>query len=85
MTPTHNPRLQAAFLEAVENQLRDNDPPETRLTYERLIRQGQSEQDAKGLIGAAIAAETYWILKGKEPFNHARFVKTLNDLPKLPE
>ena len=32
----YNPRLQAIFLEIVGNQIRDNDPPETRLTFERL-------------------------------------------------
>jgi hypothetical protein len=37
------------------------------------------------LAAAAIAAETYYILKKDEPFNHDRYVKTLNDLPKLPE
>ena len=28
-----NPHLKAAILEVVENQMRDNDPPETRQTY----------------------------------------------------
>lgn len=83
--PEFNPRLRAAFLEAVENQLRDNDPPETRHTYERLLREGHSESAAKDLIGAAIAAETYWILKENQPFNNERFARTLNRLPELPK
>ncbi len=37
------------------------------------------------LIATAIAAETFSIMKRNEPFNHARFVKTLNDLPELPK
>ncbi|NTW60129.1 MAG: hypothetical protein HGB21_15340 [Nitrospirae bacterium] len=85
MSKKFNPRLQAAYLEVVENQLVNNDPPETRQTYERLVREGHSEKDAKKLIGAAIAAETYWILKENQPFNQARFVAALNKLPKLPE
>jgi hypothetical protein len=85
MPEKFNPRLRAAFLEAVENQLRDNEPPETRQTYERLLREGHSEAEAEDLIGAAIAAETYYILKKDETFNHDRFVTTLNNLPKLPE
>ncbi|MHB8844708.1 MAG: DUF1841 family protein [Nitrospirota bacterium] len=85
MPEKFNPRLRAAFLEAVEKQLRDNEPPETLRTYERLLREGHSEAEAKDLIGAAIAAETYWILKENQPFNHDRFANTLNRLPELPE
>jgi hypothetical protein len=32
-----NPHLQAAILEVVENQLRNNDPPQTGQTFKRLI------------------------------------------------
>jgi len=31
-----NPILYAVYMDAVENQLRYNDPPETRVTFERL-------------------------------------------------
>jgi hypothetical protein len=85
MPKKFNPYLQSAMLEVVENQLADNDPPETRQTYERLLREGRSEKEAKKLIGAAIAAETFWILKENKPFDQARFIATLNRLPKLPE
>ena len=43
----HNPRLKASFLEVVDNQLKANDPPETRQTLDRLIAQGISQEDAK--------------------------------------
>lgn len=35
-----NPQLRASFLEVVDNQLKANDPPETRQTLDRLIAQG---------------------------------------------
>lgn len=79
--PKHNPVLKAAYLEAVETQLRDNNPPETRLTFERLRAQGISEKDAKLLIGSVIAAETYEVMKSGAPFNKERFVRNLNRLP----
>ncbi len=84
MPEKFNPRLHAAFLETVENQLRDKDPPETRQTYERLLREGHTEAEAKDLLGAAIAAEAYYIMKKNEPFNRDRFVKTLNDCRNFP-
>jgi hypothetical protein len=77
----YNPILQATYLEIVENQLRDNNPPETRKTFDRLLAAGISEHDAKLLIGSAIAAETYYIMKYKDSFNLARFIENLNKLP----
>lgn len=80
--PNHNPRLKAAYLEVVENQLRDNDPPETLKTLTRLKELGFSERDAKVLIASAIAAETFWIMKHGQSFNPDRFIRNLNLLPK---
>lgn len=78
---SHNPYLKAAYLDAVENQLRDNDPPETRQTLDRLRKEGHSEEDAKVLIASVIAAETYWIMKSGSAFNHERFLRNLQRLP----
>jgi hypothetical protein len=80
-----NPHLKQAMLEVVDNQLRDNNPPETRQTYERLMREGHSEEKAKELIAAAVIIETYHIMKAREVFNLKRFVGMLEALPELPE
>jgi hypothetical protein len=77
----HNPILKAVYLEAVEAQLRENNPPETRQTFDRLRSEGVSEKDAKILIGSVIAVETYEVMKSQQPFNHERFVRNLNRLP----
>ena len=76
-----NPRLQKAILEAVENQLRADDPPETKQTFDRLLREGYSEDDAMKLIGRAVATEIYEVLKNKTPFDEGRYVKALKELP----
>ena len=80
-----NPILYAAYMEVVDNQLRDNDPPETRTTFDRLKNEGFNELNAKKLIAQAIAAETFWIMKKKEMFNLKRFVNNLKRLPEEPE
>lgn len=77
----HNPTLKAAYLEAVENQLRDNTPPEARQTFDRLRREGFSEEDAKLLLGSVIAAETYDMLKSGSPYDPERLVRRLHKLP----
>lgn len=82
--PQGNPYLQAAIMEVVENQLRNNDPPRTRQTFRRLIEAGYSEEEAKRLIGCVVSAEIFDVLKKNEPFNLERFVKSLNKLPEMP-
>ena len=79
-----NPRLKATFLEVVENQIRDNDPPETRATLVRLKSQGISEEDAKLYIGQAVCVEVWDIMKNKTGFNIQRFIRNLKNLPSEP-
>jgi hypothetical protein len=79
-----SPHLQAAIVEVVENQLRNNDPPQTKQTFKRLIEAGHSEKDAKRLIACVVSAEIFDVLKRNEPFNLDRFVKGLNKLPAMP-
>ena len=79
-----NPYLKSAILEVVENQLQADDPPETRQTFDRLILEGHSAEEAKELIGCVVSSEIFDVLKKQEPFNPERYAKTLNELPKLP-
>ena len=79
-----SPILKRVIIETVENQLRDNNPPETRLTLQRLESEGVSTEDAKKFIGCAISTEIFNIGKNKEEFNLERFVKNLQKLPTLP-
>ncbi len=79
-----NHRLEESVLEVVDNQLRSNDPLETRQTFDRLISEGYSEKETKELIGHVVASEIFVVLKNQEPFNLVKFVDALNKLPKFP-
>ena len=79
-----NPHLKAAILEAVENQLRDVNPPETSQTFYRLLKEGFSEKDAKELLARVVAVEIFEVMKKQEKFNLERFVKGLDRLPNYP-
>ena len=68
----------------VNNQIRANKPPETKLTLERLKALGYSEQDAKMYIGQCVAVELFQILKFKKPFDEVRYIRNLKKLPKEP-
>ncbi|MCK4294534.1 MAG: DUF1841 family protein [Planctomycetes bacterium] len=80
----HNPHLKATILQVVANQLRANDPPETRQTFDRLVSQGISAQDAKIYIAQAVCVEIWDALYNKKPFNRERYLKNLKRLPKEP-
>jgi hypothetical protein len=82
--PKANPVLNAAIMEVVDNQLRSNDPPQTGQTFKRLIAAGHSEPEAKRLIACVVAAEIFDVLKQQQPFDLARFIKALDNLPAMP-
>jgi hypothetical protein len=77
--------LRAAILEVVENQLRDNTPPESKQTFERLVAEGLDVEEAKRLIGVVVVHEIFNVLKRGETYNPVRYIAALKRLPKLPD
>lgn len=77
-------RRRKIILEVVENQIRDNDPPETRQTLGRLMKEGFSREEAVELIAAVVVTEIYNVINQTETFDRKRFVAALRQLPKLP-
>lgn len=51
------------ILQIVENQLKNNDPPETKQTYDRLLKSGITEEDTRIYIGQCEAVEIFDIMK----------------------
>jgi len=76
--------VRGAILDIVQNQIRDNDPPETKETLDRLMDEGISEEEATKMIACAVSTEIFHILKHKESFNEERYIKNLKKLPRLP-
>ncbi|MGH7795482.1 MAG: hypothetical protein ACREQ2_11380 [Candidatus Binatia bacterium] len=54
-----NPYLRTALMEVVENQIRNNDPPQTGQTLKRWLAAGHSEKEAKRLIACVVSAEIF--------------------------
>lgn len=75
-----NKRLKNSMLEAIENQLRLNEPPCTKETFERLVASGADMKRAKEMIAAVLIEEMYYVLKNKEPFNEQRYALRLSKL-----
>ena len=49
-----NLRLKKLIFEVVDNQLRENNPPVTKESYDKLIDAGYSAREAKEKIGAVV-------------------------------
>lgn len=79
-----NPRLKAAILEVVNNQLQVDNPPETRSTLDRLISEGHLEKDAKELVACVVTSEIFDIMRHRKEFDLQRYVAALNKLPQMP-
>ena len=84
MEPSDNERLRRAILEVIRQQVRDNDPPETGQTLERLRQQGFSEKKALNFVGYVVAAEVFGVLQENRQYDEKEYIAALNRLPKLP-
>lgn len=76
----HNPYLKAAILEVVDNQLEDNDPPETKQTLDRLMAVGYTEQQAKEKIAVVAAYHIYDIMHDNKEFDREKYIGDLLDI-----
>ncbi len=76
--------LREQLLEAVEQQIKSNDPPETRQTYERLINEGYDDDQIRQMISACMLVETYEVVRSKRPYDNQRYINMLKNLPAEP-
>lgn len=73
----YNPRLRKLILEVVENQMRDNNPPITNITYRRLLSLGYSGKRAKEMIAVVVCNHIYDIMKENKMFDVERYAEDL--------
>ena len=74
-----------AIVQVVENQINDNNPPETKETLERLMKNGETRENAMRYIASVLSIEIFGALKHQEPYNHERYTNNLKALPNLPD
>lgn len=79
-----NKKIREQIFEIIKNQLRDNDPPETKATFDRLRKQGFDDFQTRQMIGQCLAVELFEVMKFGKPYNNARYIKNLLALPKEP-
>lgn len=79
-----NEYVRKQILEDVNNQIKTNNPPETKATYKRLLNEGFDDLQAKQMIGQCIIVEIYDVMKLNKPYDKERFIRNLNKLPEKP-
>lgn len=79
-----NKKLKAAILEVIEQQIRNQDPPETASTLTRLLNQGLSKEKSLELIGYVVGLEVLSVMESGRKFDRNEFAKRLHALPSLP-
>ena len=76
--------LRNQIFEIIENQIRENDPAETKETYDRLQKQGFDDLQTRQLIGQCLVVELFDVMKYGQPYNNERYIRNLKALPKEP-
>ncbi|WCN13672.1 hypothetical protein GV054_12000 [Marinomonas mediterranea] len=77
-------KAREAMLAAVESQLKANDPPKVKETFNRLVSIGISKQDSKKYIACALSVEIFGAMQNLEEFNPQRYEQNLDSLPDMP-
>lgn len=79
-----NDILREQIFEIIKNQIKNNDPPETKITHDRLIKAGYNDFQTRQMIGQCLSIELFEVIKNGKPYNNARYIKNLKKLPKEP-
>jgi hypothetical protein len=79
-----DPVLHASLLQMVARQMAENDPPETRETFERLLAEGYSPEYIRRMIGFLLVRGLNRSMVRQKPFDVKDYVEHLRRLPEIP-
>ena len=79
-----NRRAGELVIQAIKEQIRLNDPPETKETFDRLRREGHAKEEIYQMLGCVLVSEMYEVLKQDRLFDRELYAQRLRALPKLP-
>lgn len=69
-----------AILDAVEKQIEERTPPEAADALDRLMKCGESCENAVMRIARVLAKEMYDVMKSNQPYNEERYIASLKRL-----
>ena len=80
MTIEDGLNLHKIIMQSIEIQIRDNDPPAIKATFERLVANGHDEAEAKEMIASIIAEEIYLKMTNSRTINEEIIAAHLAEL-----
>lgn len=78
-----SPEVRKALIKSVKNQLKENNPPEARQTYMRLLGEGISEKNVYIYVAQALTCELFAMMREKRTYSRENHAKLLAKLPNL--
>jgi len=72
------------IFDIVSKQIKDNDPPEAKNAYDRLIKLDYSDLEATKLVTQCMCIEMFNALKYNITIDKNRYYKNLSNLPEPP-
>ena len=75
-----NPFLHIQFDLIVMNQMNNNNPAQTKITYDSLIKHNHSHLEATHKIASVLAEEIWSVFSFKKEFNEKRYIDKLKKL-----
>lgn len=72
--------LYKLIIKSVEQQISENNPPATKKTFERLVKNGCDKETAKEMIASLIAEEIYLMLKDNRKITEDDYAARLDEL-----
>ena len=73
-----------ALFKAIDNQIKEGNPPATKETFDRLISAGYSRNETMKYLASVLLCELNEMIRDKRMYDEASYVNRLNLLPLLP-
>jgi hypothetical protein len=73
-----------ALFEAIETQMKEGEPAETKATFNRLLADGYSRKETMRLLACVLVVELNDMVRDNRVYDEASYAKKLKALPRLP-
>ena len=78
-----SPEVRKALIKAIKIQLKENNPPQTKQAYMRLLGEGMPEEDVYIYLAQAFVYEIFVMMKEKRAYDSENYARLLAKLPNL--
>jgi hypothetical protein len=77
-------KVRKTLFKVIENQMKMDNPPETKETFHRLRAAGYSRKESMRLLACVLLVELNDMIRDNRLYDEATYVKKLTALPEMP-